>query len=160
MKRATKEFSSSPDESMRFFSKGNDLNLLSRKTGTPHTVLCDMYNPDRERKLGYLEALGHAHITGDHRLQIAAVHELGYGVFQVPEATASKKEVYGLLLEGQALDGLFATTLHDAEEDEVVDREELTRLISLIDERVSTLATLKETLKSKAVQSAHISKIG
>lgn len=149
MKRTDKEFSSSPDESMRLFRKNNDLALLSRKTGTSHTVLCDRLNPDRDAKLGYLESLGHAHLTGDHCLQIAAVNELGYGVFNIPDAETDKKEVFGLLLEGQALDGVFATTLHEAQADNVIDRDEESRLIALIDERISTLATLKATLKSK-----------
>jgi hypothetical protein len=160
MKRSTQELSSSPDESMRLFRKNNDIALLSRKVGTGHTVLCDMYNPDRERKLGYLEALGHAHITGDHRLPIAAVTELGYGVFKVPEQSASKKDLFDLMLNGQSLDGLFAASLNEAVADGVVDADELKRLFSCIDERVSALATLKETLRVQAVMSPNVSKIG
>lgn len=147
MKRIDKEFSSTPDESMRLFRKNNDLALLARKTGTSHNALCDRLNPDRDQKLGYLESIGHAHLTGDHCLQISAVNELGYGVFKIPEAGADKKEVFGLLLEGQSLDGVFATTLHEAQADDVIDKEEEARLVALIDERINTLATLKATLK-------------
>jgi hypothetical protein len=160
MKRSNNEFSSSPDESMRLFRKNNDIALLARKTGTSHNALCDRLNPDRDQKLGYLESLGHAHLTGDHSLQIAAVTELGYGVFKIPEASTDKKEVFGLLLEGQSLDGVFATTLHEAQADDVIDRQEEIRLMALIDERINTLATLKATLKSKAAMSVNVSKIG
>jgi hypothetical protein len=160
MKRSNKEFSSSPDDSMRLFRKNNDIALLARKTGTSHNALCDRLNPDRDQKLGYLESLGHAHLTGDHSLQIAAVTELGYGVFKIPEVSTDKKEVFGLLLEGQSLDGVFATTLHEAQADDVIDRQEETRLMALIDERINTLATLKATLKSKAAMSVNVSKIG
>ena len=149
MKLATKEFSSSPDESMRLFRKNNDIALLSRKVGTGHTVLCDMYNPDRERKLGYLEALGHAHITGDHRLPIAAVTELGYGVFKKPEGSVGDEEILDLFLGIQGMQGKLAETLHLARKDGVIDSHENRKLGAIIDDVINEMATLKAEMNNQ-----------
>lgn len=149
MKRTNHYFSSTPDESMRLFRKNNDIALLGRKTGTSHTVLLDRLNPDREQKLGYLEAIGHSHLTGDVTLLKAWAHEMGFGVFERPVGNIGGEDVFDIFLHIQKIQGRLASTLHEAREDGIIDSSENQALGAIIDEIINEMATLKAEIKSQ-----------
>ncbi len=149
MKRAINKFSSTPGESMRLFRKENDIALLARKTGSSHTVLLDRLNPDRDQKLGYLEAIGHSHLTDDHVLLKAWANELGYGLFEKPTGIICDESMLSVFLAIQAAQGDFATQLNKALEDKVIDKEENSLLASTIDQVINQLASLKAEINSQ-----------
>jgi len=142
-------FTVSPDESMRRFRKNNDIALLSRKTGSSHTVLLDRLNPDRDAKLGYLEAIGHSHLTNDHILLKSWADEMGYGLFKKPNGIVGDEEILDIFLDIQKLQGVFAAELHTAREDGIIDKKENALLGSIIDEVINELANLKAELKNQ-----------
>lgn len=149
MKRTEDNFSSTPDESMRLFRKNNDIALLARKTGNSHTVLLDRLNPERDQKLGYLEAIGHSHLTGDILLLKAWAHEMGYGLFSKPVGVVGDEDILDIFLGIQKIQGHFASTLHQAREDGIIDRDENIELGSIIDEIINEMATLKAEIKNQ-----------
>lgn len=149
MKRINENFSSTPDESMREFRKNNDIALLARKTGTSNTVLLDRLNPDRDAKLGYLEAIGHSHLTGDVTLLKAWAHEMGFGLFERPVGNIGDEDILDIFLGIQKIQGHLASTLHEAREDGVIDSNENLQLGSIIDEIINEMATLKAEIKNQ-----------
>jgi ribonuclease BN (tRNA processing enzyme) len=149
MKRIENEFSLSPEESMRLFRKNNDIALLARKTGTSHTVLLDRLNPDRDAKLGYLDAIGHSHLTNDHVLLKSWANEMGYGLFKKPVGNIGDEDILDIFLGIQRIQGCFAETLHEAREDGIIDSNENRQLGSIIDEIINELATLKAEIKNQ-----------
>lgn len=149
MKRIDKDFSSTPDESMRVFRKNNDIALLARKTGSSHNTLLDRLNPERDQKLGYLEAIGHSHLTNDHTLLKAWAHEMGYGLFEKPNGTVGDEDILDIFLGIQRVQGQFADSLHTARADGVIDSVENNKLGLIIDDIISELATLKAELKNQ-----------
>lgn len=155
MKRTIENFSSTPDESMRNFRKENDIALLARKTGTSNTVLLDRLNPDRDAKLGYLEAIGHSHLTGDTVLLKAWAHEMGYGLFEKPTGIVGDEEILDIFLGIQKIQGYLCSTLHDARKDGVIDSKENLHLSSIIDEIMNEMATLKAEIKNQVREVTH-----
>lgn len=149
MKRISQITSSTPDESMRSFRKNNDIALLARKTGSSHTVLLDRLNPDRDQKLGYLEAVGHSHLTGDHCLLAAWANELDYGLFKKPEGAVGDEDILDLFLGIQGIQGLLAETLHQARKDGVIDSHENRKLGAIIDDVINEMATLKAEMTNQ-----------
>lgn len=149
MKRIENNFSLSPDESMRLFRQNNDIALLARKTGSSHNTLLDRLNPERDQKLGYLEAIGHSHLTDDHVLLKSWANELGYGLFSKPKATVGDEDILDIFLGIQRIQGHFADTLHRAREDGIIDANENRELGSIIDGIINELATLKAEIKNQ-----------
>lgn len=149
MKRTDNKISSTPDESMRSFRRNNDISLLARKTGNSHNVLLDRLNPERDQKLGYLEAIGHSHLTGDHVLLKSWANELGYGLFVKPKGNVCDESMLCVFLSIQAAQGDFAAQLHQAREDGIIDREENNQLGSRIDQVMNQLANLKAEIESQ-----------
>jgi len=149
MKRTNNTFSSTPDESMRSFRKNNDIALLARKTGTSNTILLDRLNPDRDAKLGYLEAVGHSHLTGDTMLLKAWAHEMGFGLFEKPVGVIGDEDILDIFLGIQKIQGHLADTLHKAREDGVIDSKENHQLGCVIDEMINEMATLKAEIKNQ-----------
>ncbi len=149
MKRTIDIFPSTPDESMRLFRKNNDIALLARKTGNSHNILLDRLNPERDQKLGYLEAIGHSHLTGDTLLLKAWANEMGYGLFEKPVGVVGDEEILDIFLGIQKIHGHLCSTLHDAREDGVIDSKENLQLGSIIDEIISEMATLKAEIKNQ-----------
>jgi hypothetical protein len=155
MKRIENNFSLCPVESMRKFRTDNDIALLSRKTGHSHNILLDRLNPDRDQKLGYLEAVGHSHLTGDHILLKAWANEMGYGLFKKPVATVGDEDILDLFLGIQKIQGVFAETLHKAREDGIIDSVENRELGSIIDSIINELATLKAEIQNQVREVKH-----
>lgn len=149
MKRIENKFSLCPDESMRLFRQNNDIALLARKTGSSHNILLDRLNPDRDQKLGYLEAIGHAHLTGDHVLLKAWANEMGYGLFEKPQGSVGDEDILDIFLGIQRIQGRLAETLHEAREDGIIDSTENRQLASIIDEIINEMATLKAEIKNQ-----------
>jgi hypothetical protein len=149
MKRINVKFSSTPDEAMRSFRKNNDIALLARKTGTSNTILLDRLNPDRDAKLGYLEAIGHSHLTNDTTLLKAWANEMGFGLFEKPDGVVGDEEMLDIFLGIQKVQGHLASTLHEAREDGVIDSQENLQLGSIIDEIINSMATLKAEIQSQ-----------
>ena len=148
MKRTSHNFPSTPDESMRLFRKSNDIALLARKTGSSHNVLLDRLNPERDQKLGYLEAIGHSHLTGDHVLLKSWANELGYGLFLKPDGAVGDEDILDLFLGIQKIQGNLAETLHQARKDGVIDSQENRKLGCIIDDVINEMATLKADMNN------------
>lgn len=143
MKRQSHEMSQCPEKAMVNFKDNNDIPALAKKTGASKNIIYDRLNPDRDQKLGYLEAIGHSHICDDDTLLHAWASDRGYGLFKVPQGSSGDEEMLDLLLKIQGLGGSFAVTFHDAREDGVIDKHESSTLGSLIDQKINALVTLK-----------------
>ena len=146
MKRDKKSFSPSPDEAMRNFRRDNDIALLARKTGHGHNVLLDRLNPERDQKLGYLEAIGHSHLTNDIGLLEAWAADLGYIVYKKPAADTSAKDASKLLLKLTTISGELADSYINADEDGIIEQHEADELISILDKKIALNCEFKECL--------------
>lgn len=149
MKRTDKDNSYCPENAMRDFRSNNDIKQLAKKVGASHNIILDRLNPDRDAKLGYLEAVGHSHICDDDTLLHAWASDRGYGLFKVPQGSSGDEEMLDLLLKIQGLGGSFAVTFHDAREDGVIDKCEGLTLSCLIDEKINALVTLKAEISGQ-----------
>lgn len=149
MKRQKQELSQCPEKAMVDFKDNNDIPALAKKTGASKNIIYDRLNPDRDQKLGYLEAIGHSHICDDDTLLHAWASDRGYGLFKTPEGSSGEEEMLDLVLIKQGLGGCFASTFHSARSDGVIDQVECDDLMKLINKEMDALATLKAEISGQ-----------